>query len=186
MRGKATTSRLIPGLLGLISIAVLTGCPREERRFREEPAATGRPGTVRVSGLVPGPPAPGVAVANPYIKNAAAISQGQELYTQMNCVGCHFHGGGGIGPPLMDDRWIYGSAPENIFHTIVEGRPNGMPAYRARLTDDQVWKITAFVQSLGGLPDQSALPGRPDHLRAKDEGVPNYPSPPLSAPAEHP
>ncbi len=171
---------------GLIALLLLTGCPREERRFRSAPAANARPGAVRVSGLQPGPPTPGLVVANPYIKNAAAISEGMELYSQMNCVGCHFHGGGGIGPPLMDDKWIYGSDPENIFSTIVEGRPNGMPSYRARVTDDQVWKLVAYVQSLGGLPDQSALPGRPDHLRAKDEGVPNYPKPPLSGAAEHP
>ena len=41
-------------------------------------------------------------------------------------------GGGGIGPPLMDDRWIYGSAPENIYASIVQGRPNGMPAWGGR------------------------------------------------------
>jgi hypothetical protein len=39
---------------------------------------------------------------------------------------------------------------------------------------------------LGGLPDQSALPGRPDHLHAKDEGVPNYPDPLTSDLVEHP
>lgn len=173
-------------ITGLTVLVLLTGCPREERRFRSDPAANGRPGSVRQSVLQPGPPSPDPPVANPYIKNAYAISEGMELYLQMNCVGCHFHGGGGIGPPLMDPRWVYGSDPENIFDTIVEGRPNGMPAFRHKLTDDQVWKLVAYVQSLGGLPDQSALPGRPDHLRAKDEGVPSYPKPPLSAAAEHP
>lgn len=172
--------------IGLLAFVVLLGCPREERRFRSAPATTARPGVVRVSDLQPGPSTPGRTVGNPYIKNAPAISEGMELYNQMNCVGCHFHGGGGIGPPLMDPKWIYGSDPENIFDSIVEGRPNGMPAYRARLTDDQVWKLAAYVQSLGGLPDQSALPGRPDHMRAKDEGVPSYPKPPVGGPAEHP
>jgi len=183
MRRDRFDRRLTIGLLVLLALA---GCKREERRFRSEPAADARPGVVRVGELQPGPPTPGLVVANPFIKNAPAIADGQRLYTQMNCVGCHFHGGGGIGPPLMDDQWIYGSDPENIFSTIVEGRPNGMPTYRARLTDDQVWKIVAYVQSLGGLPDQSALPGRPDHLRAKDEGVPHYPTPPVAAQAEHP
>ena len=34
-----------------------------------------------------------------------------------------------MGPPLMDDKWIYGYEPEQVFATIVEGRPNGMPAF---------------------------------------------------------
>jgi cytochrome c oxidase cbb3-type subunit 3 len=182
--------RSIRALTGLCALALagvlLAGCPREERRFRSLPASSVRPEVARMSELQPGPPTGDPAAANPNIKNAAAISDGMELYLQMNCVGCHFHGGGGIGPPLMDQKWIYGSDPENIFSTIVQGRPNGMPAFRAKLTDDQVWKIVAYVQSLGGLPDQSALPGRPDHLRAKDEGVPMYPKPPIAAPAEHP
>lgn len=173
-------------LSGLVVLLLLAGCEREERRFRSDPSANGRPGYARLSELEPGPHTPDPVVKNPYIKNAFALSEGQQLYTQMNCVGCHFHGGGGIGPALMDQKWIYGSDPENIFSTIVEGRPNGMPAFRRKMTDDQVWKVVAYVQSLGGLPDQSAMPGRPDHLRAKDEGVPSYPKPPLSAPAEHP
>lgn len=172
--------------LGIFSLLLLAGCPREERRFRSLPAASARPAAERLSELRPGPPSREPQRGNPYIENAPAISEGMESYSQMNCVGCHFHGGGGIGPPLMDQRWIYGSDPENIFASIVEGRPNGMPAFGRLLTEDQVWKLVAYVQSLGGLPDQSALPGRPDHMRAKDEGVPMYPKPPLDAPAEHP
>jgi cytochrome c oxidase cbb3-type subunit 3 len=186
-RDRWINNRISPWMIsGLAALLLCAGCKREERRFRSEPSSNGRPGFARLSELQPGPPTPGPDVASPYIKNAAAISEGMELYSQMNCVGCHFHGGGGIGPPLMDQKWIYGSDPENVFATIVEGRPNGMPSFRSKLTDDQVWKIVAYVQSLGGLPDQSALPGRPDHLRAKDEGVPNYPAPPLAGPAEHP
>ena len=45
----------------------------------------------------------------------------------MNCVGCHCHGGGGMGPALMDDQWRYGGRIDQIAATIAEGRPNGMP-----------------------------------------------------------
>ena len=37
--------------------------------------------------------------------------QGKRLFSWYNCIGCHANGGGGIGPPLMDDEWIYGSRP---------------------------------------------------------------------------
>ena len=56
-----------------------------------------------------------------------------------------------MGPPLMDDEWIYGSEPENIFATIVEGRPNGMPSFRGRIPDYQVWQLVAYVRSMSGL-----------------------------------
>ena len=82
----------------------------------------------------------------------------------MNCVGCHFHGGGGIGPPLMDEKWIYGSDPSQIFATIVESRPNGMPSFRGKLNDDQVWKIAAYVRSLSGQVRKDVAPGRDDDM----------------------
>src|SRR5919199_1094602 len=98
-----------------------------------------------------GPPGPLDARAKLYDNNAPAIAEGQFLYNQMNCVGCHAHGGGAIGPALMDDKWIYGSQPEQIFATIVEGRPNGMPSFRGRIPDHQVWEIAAYVRSMSGL-----------------------------------
>ena len=56
-----------------------------------------------------------------------------------------------MGPPLMDSRWVYGSEPENIFATIMQGRPNGMPAFRGRIPQQQVWQIVAYVRSIAGL-----------------------------------
>ena len=98
--------------------------------------------------------------------NSSAVSEGQRLFSWYNCAGCHAKGGGGMGPPLMDDEWIYGDHPSNIFGTIVEGRPNGMPSWRNMLTDAQVWQLVAYVQSMTGQAPMDALPGRTDHLRA--------------------
>jgi len=81
-------------------------------------------------------------------------------------VGCHFHGGGGIGPPLMDPNFIYGGQPQNIHDTILEGRPNGMPTFGRRIPAYQIWYLVAYVRSLGGLADSSAAPGRSDHMKA--------------------
>lgn len=101
----------------------------------------------------PGPDAPvweRPAKAEHYDGNDEMIQAGRQLYAAMNCVGCHANGGGGMGPPLMDDRWIYGSSIEHIVSSIREGRPNGMPSYRGRLPDDQIWQIAAYVRSLSG------------------------------------
>ena len=41
----------------------------------------------------------------------------------------------------MDEEWIYGSEPEQIFATIAEGRPNGMPAWKYTLSTQQIWQL---------------------------------------------
>jgi mono/diheme cytochrome c family protein len=48
---------------------------------------------------------------------------------------------------LTDSLWIYGGQPENIFASIVEGRPNGMLSFRGKIPEDQVWKIVAYVMA---------------------------------------
>lgn len=108
----------------------------------------------RQSELQPGPPTATRTVRNPYEGNEEAIGDGKRLFSQFNCAGCHAGGGGAIGPPLMDEDWIYGSSSSNIFWTIVEGRPQGMPAFGGRIAEDQIWRIAAYVRSLSGLrPD---------------------------------
>ena len=79
-------------------------------------------------------------------------------------MGCHFHGGGGIGPPLMDAQWIYGGSGQNIHDTIVQGRPNGMPSYGGHIPDDQIWMITAYVRTLSGQVPKPERPTRSDEL----------------------
>jgi cytochrome c oxidase cbb3-type subunit III len=66
----------------------------------------------------------------------------------------------------MDEQWIYGSKSENIFASIAEGRPNGMPSFRGKIPNDQVWQITAYVRPLGGLVPQAAAPARSDHMNS--------------------
>jgi cytochrome c oxidase cbb3-type subunit 3 len=159
----------------LIACSMLVACEREERRFRELPAAASRPHRERLVSLRPGPPAPNVTVRGPYDRNAFAISEGKRLFTWYNCVGCHANGGGGMGPPLMDSRWIYGSEPENIFATIVEGRPNGMPAFRDRIPDYQVWQLVSYVRSLSGNVPKDAANGRADSMQVhkQDQALPD-------------
>jgi len=87
--------------------------------------------------------------------NPEQIAAGHQLYAAFNCVGCHFNGGGGMGPALMDDQWIYGSSMENIASSIREGRPRGMPSFRAMVTGDQVWQLSAYVRSMSDLAKKS-------------------------------
>jgi cytochrome c oxidase cbb3-type subunit III len=170
----------------LLAVSSLAACKREERDFSAHPPSATAVNAVIMSPLQPGPAVVHAPVLNPFEDNAYAVSEGKQLFDQMNCSGCHSHGGGGIGPPLTDDEWIYGSEPQNIFATIVEGRPNGMPAFRGKISDYQVWKLVAYVRALGGLQGKAIRTTRDDHMmykeseQARDKG---HPTPTFVPPA---
>lgn len=149
MRGRDSRLTVRTGFLCLLTLAA---CGRDEpERVAAPPAGgpvAGVPGEVHI---VPGPAyARGIPVENPYAGDAAAEAEGERLYRWYNCAGCHGAlGGGGMGPPLRDDDWIYGGDAVSIFESIMEGRPEGMPTWQGKLPDDQGWKIVAFIQTLG-------------------------------------
>jgi len=90
-------------------------------------------------------------VPNPLAGNAGAIEEGHRLFIAMNCAGCHgYDAKGGMGPDLTDAYWRYGGMPSSIYNSIYEGRPQGMPAWGRALPALEIWKLVAFVQSLGG------------------------------------
>jgi cytochrome c oxidase cbb3-type subunit 3 len=67
----------------------------------------------------------------------------------------------------MDDQWIYGSDPRNIFETIVQGRPNGMPSFGGRIPDQSIWELVAYVRSLSALTPSGTRAGRTDNMMIK-------------------
>jgi cytochrome c oxidase cbb3-type subunit 3 len=147
-----------PGACVAVALAALaTACERERRLFDPPPGVTApaasQPPRVQ-------------AVEHPYERNAYAVSQGKRLYRWFNCNGCHAQGGGGMGPALMDGDWRYGHAPAAIHASIVDGRPQGMPAFGGRITDEQAWQLVAYVRSLSGQLRKDAAPGRSDSLMA--------------------
>ena len=152
----------------LVALATLVACEREERRFSvasaepisATPQTTSYAGEPPIEGGAFDPALPG------YRETAFDISQGQTLYTMMNCVGCHAHGGGGMGPALMDSYWRYGSAPAEIATTIIAGRPDGMPAFRGKLAATQLYQLVAYVRTIGGLVPKDAAPSRGEHIQA--------------------
>jgi cytochrome c oxidase cbb3-type subunit 3 len=160
--GRAQALRYISPAV-LIVLAAAAGCKREQRDFRQAPPAVTTHDVV-VSALHPGGGSPTAPTHTPYENNAYAISEGKRLYSAYNCVGCHAHGGGGMGPALRDDEWIYGHEADQIYHTILEGRPNGMPTFRGKIPDDQIWKLAAYVRSMSGLVPKDVAPSRDDHM----------------------
>jgi cytochrome c oxidase cbb3-type subunit 3 len=175
------------GVIRTLIVALLLGaCAREQREAEPVAAGAARPAVPILSAISPGQSLEPSAALNPYQGNALGLSDGKRLFNWYNCVGCHAHGGGGMGPPLMDERWIYGSSPENIYSTILEGRPNGMPSFRAKIPDFQVWQLVAYVRSLSGLAPKDAAPGRDDAMSVRRPENITTTRHPIAEPAVHP
>jgi cytochrome c oxidase cbb3-type subunit 3 len=141
----------------------MSGCERETRRSNELPAAANRETGVRVSQLEPGMPQQNAPVQSPYQNNAWGLGEGKRLYSAYNCSACHgVNGGGAIGPALIDDKWIYGSHPDQIYATISQGRPDGMPSFGGHIPTQQIWQLVAYVESMSGQVKATSAPGRND------------------------
>ncbi|HEY2070666.1 MAG TPA: c-type cytochrome [Rhizomicrobium sp.] len=110
---------------------------------------------VPVTGIYPGGNTAGLNanMPNPLANDPDAIQRGMKDFDAFNCSGCHMaNAGGGMGPSLSDDVWIYRSSPANIYLTIVQGRQAGMPAFGAMLPDRTVWELVAYIQSISKKP----------------------------------
>ena len=146
-----------------VLVAVFSACKREQRQFEPSPSHTANT-QITQSELRPGAQTTITQVKNDSEERAYDVSEGKRFFTAYNCSGCHANGGGSIGPPLMDAKWIYGSEPVNIYATIVEGRPNGMPSFRDKVPDAQVWQLAAYVRSLSGQLPKDVSPTRSDDM----------------------
>jgi len=178
-------------VVALLAVA-LAGCYREKREFQSPPPASPAD-PVKTSELRPGDrpalqpgskPAPDRSHLD---ENAYAVNQGKRLFRWYNCSGCHGGGGGGgMGATLSDAGWRYGHEPAAIYATIVEGRPNGMPAFGGRIPDDQVWQLVAYVRSLSGQLRKDVAPSRSDAMSGappeneRDNATPKPERPPSS------
>lgn len=101
-----------------------------------------------------GPAAPSTAPTGPNDPRAAAIegnlmeiSAGGRQFRWAGCGACHSLAA--VGPVRLDDgAWRCGGATAQIYIAIAQGCGPGMPAYGARLTPEQTWRLAAYVRSL--------------------------------------
>jgi mono/diheme cytochrome c family protein len=84
------------------------------------------------------------------------LAEGRAFFNQ-RCAGrCHGVDGqeGFDGPILVGKAYL---DPTFVFVTLITGRPgSAMPSWKGRLSDDELWKVIAFVSSLG---DQARAAG---------------------------
>ena len=90
-----------------------------------------------------------LTLTNPFEGDRDAIATGAQIYVSYNCIDCHgADGSGAMGPSLQDGRWRFGGSPGEVFESIYQGRPEGMPAWGGRISEEQLWMLVAYVRSL--------------------------------------
>jgi cytochrome c oxidase cbb3-type subunit 3 len=180
----------LAGCAVLLLCQGVTGCKREHRVFDPGPNAAQLANSVKAVDVQAGGQGYTSTRENPYEQSAYAVGEGKRLYEAYNCSGCHAHGGGGgIGPALSDDQWLYGSHSDQIYATIVQGRANGMPAFGSKVPDYQVWELAAYVRSLSGQLPSDIAPSRSDvmpYAKAEQSRQKEHPSDENVPPIQHP
>jgi len=90
-----------------------------------------------------------LSLTNPFEGNRSAIATGGRIFVAYNCVDCHgADGSGAMGPSFQDGRWRFGGSPAEVFESIYQGRPEGMPAWGGRISEEQIWMLVAYVRSV--------------------------------------
>jgi cytochrome c oxidase cbb3-type subunit III len=100
--------------------------------------------------------------ANPAIGNREAIAEGERLYNE-TCTACHGKDGTGgeLGPPVaaQNRRYLRRTDPE-VFDAVKNGiAETQMPPHTGQFTDDQIWKITAYIHGLRGTAFDTPVQG---------------------------
>jgi mono/diheme cytochrome c family protein len=84
------------------------------------------------------------------LKSPAMIAEGRAFFNQRcdgRCHGVDGQEGEQDGSILVGKAYL---DPTFVYVTLITGRPgSAMPSWKGRLSDDELWKVIAFVSSLG-------------------------------------
>lgn len=159
-----------------ILIGAALGWLREGREYRTAPPVTAELETSRLlpNGIGGTPAEVYFASGKLYEKDSFNLSQGKRLYDWFGCPACHGDGRGKNGPSFLDGWWLYGPDMVSISASIRNGRPHGMPAFRNRMTEEQIWQLAGYVQTIGAYSAPAGAPSRNDdiHTRPSENRAP--------------
>lgn len=134
------------------AIALLAGgC-----RSTEPPARTHTPGTevhASPAGLeLAGPLPAGLPPDADFwrmSRDPKIVKEGQAAFTSSFCQTCHGLAlTGGAGPNLVDQRWLHGGTPREVYATIARGVPSkGMPTWGPVLNPKMITSLVAYIFS---------------------------------------
>src|SRR5207253_8466694 len=95
----------------------------------------------------------GPAAPNPAIGNDQAIQEGEQIYNQ-TCTACHGKDGsaGEMAPAVAAPSRRYNRVTDDqVFDAVKSGIPQTqMPPFGGKFSDDQIWKIVAYIHGLRG------------------------------------
>lgn len=83
-----------------------------------------------------------------FSRNAEWTAAGEKVFSA-NCVSCHGADlKGGIGVNLIDEEWLHGGNPTDIFNTITVGVPaKGMQSWEGQLSPKQIAEAVSYILS---------------------------------------
>jgi cytochrome c oxidase cbb3-type subunit 3 len=165
---RLTIGRLLPAAAGVALAASVVAARDADSRAAHDPLLDSRRAARSASqSAVPVAAAAGrqnraqhadSGATNPFEKNRAAIDDGARLFVAYNCADCHGGGGSGLmAASLADNRWHYGNSAADLYNSISEGRPGGMPRWGPMIPSEQIWKLAAYVRTLGAGKDVSTM-----------------------------
>jgi mono/diheme cytochrome c family protein len=86
----------------------------------------------------------------PNLADPETIAAGHKLFLAKQCAHCHGpEGKGGINLARRE------LDPKGVFQSITEGREKSglrMPAWRGVMSDEDIWKVTAYILSISQHP----------------------------------
>ncbi len=88
----------------------------------------------------------------------APPSEGARLFVAYNCADCHGPDGVGLmAPSFQDGRWRFGGSEDEVYRSIADGRPEGMPRWRGMIPADHIRKLTAYILGLDDGKDVTTM-----------------------------
>ena len=184
---------LRPILLGALAVAfggtALAVAQTEQPATGDPPAAQAPASGEKPAAAEGGSPAETAKTAekgslkSPFTDPASVAAEGHKIYMAAGCNGCHGGtGGGGMGPPLTNQVWIYGKDDDTLFRLIALGsdelKKQGFnrkgsesvvgpmpPMGNIVKSNEDLWKIIAWIRSINpssaGTAATSATEGAP-------------------------
>ncbi|MCH7960185.1 MAG: c-type cytochrome [Candidatus Hydrogenedentes bacterium] len=96
---------------------------------------------------------------NPVEYSTDSVGLGKQRYIRQ-CVECHGMDGRGntemveflLERPanLRREKWKYGTKDAGVFRIVRDGTPNDMPAFKEKLSEEQMWHVVNYLRSIRG------------------------------------
>jgi mono/diheme cytochrome c family protein len=96
--------------------------------------------------------AEGPNAAPPFdLTDRSVIEEGARLFGQTCTHYCHGKDGGASRAPKLRGRKL---EPDYVYARITKGTPSGMPAFGTGMSEENIWKLVAYVVSVSKAEDQ--------------------------------